>query len=1555
MITSCVNKHCPPDKKQAFLETLAPARRGTVAEQRLAVDNVLKEFAAARASVMAHVAKAVPAPKKASTGGLKNLLKIKSSEVPKFATKSEMLAYKADLRAKGYDGIYLTDQQKPVSLTPKGATGETVASVTADVKAFLGTGYDNLVKRGKLEIVQSKDAADMAGAPLRGASGKVAGVYRTKQKKIFLIADNIEKGDGRYIMTHEGGHALLREDKVFMKQKDKIISDFIALADTTESVRVAIARVPKSTPEAVKDEEALMHWLQNKANHDFSPAREAKTGKRAVAQARALYRRVMSAIKAALYRLGIAHGKLTEQELVSLFTQGVKAYAKQTEKQSVTAKVNEFAQPAMMSVREAARKIQGLAAFKKWFGDSKAVDKGGNPEVYYHGTVKSFTEFIPKYNKKEQLGFGVHFTKDKAFADLYAEDPSVMRKGVQEPRTIPVFLKAENPLYADIIAKEGTPEYNLAYKVAGKTHKYLFMPDYADDMTKLETKIVYLRSALDAGSPQVVEKYLRELGYDSVFYTATMHGGAINGIVQGGVKKADSVVILEPTSIKSIFNDGTWDGTNPDIMMSATEDPEALFSQVSDRLKAGQATLKTAISALASPKSKLHDLYVQHAPKWLSVTPLNTLVQTFGKTIPQIRSFSKNLDEVVSTKTEIVDTSAVLYEQTESLAKKTVGVDVFNRAAATASFNRMTPWLGLYEQDWIPQGGAVRDQIKNANASWSRSGMRKATGMSFTEAYNQSRKAYEALGSEDLKDAYQKVVAHIASVRTRERNNLLTYIEQVSDDGTAARKELMDKFNASFSNLYGAYWPLARNGDFILEYTDTEGFRTVKQFTTIAERNEAKAAAIAEGVEAKTIKEDYKNKQPGGAIAIPQQLLDQLNTSVKAKYLEGVDPKNAEATAAALDRAQETINDMTQIWLRWQPETSALKNSVRRKNVKGFDADMLRSYLGYMQRHASSIAWTEQGRKIEQDIKSLSDDIAETKKGEEAVDVTMQRHILNDLRNRVQALRSVSVGPAASALGKLGTGWYMTSPSIALVQMSQLGVLTYPKLATMFGIGKATKALASGTKDAFSKKFTRGPMFEDPAVKVVYENLRAVVTDENRNTSQAKGKQLGDRMFTNQEILAQVRKLDPEQVKLLVLRESMARNLLDISAAHEAYELTRGKDPKNLRSKIFNLAMMPMSLSELASRKATVLATLELAQGQGKDFFAAMNDIGEVVNDTLYSYAKENKGSALQGGVSRVLLQFQHYRIMTGIRLALLLRNTIKGETKEVRRAATKEFVGIMGMTGALAGTLGVPMASATMAILGLVLGDDDEPYDAELEFTNWLTENFGETTAGVAMKGLPTLVGTDLSRRLGMGDLYGFQSQPPSNLHGRELAAWWAANQLGPTFSVGQGFVQGYDEIVNKGNYMRGLEAATPKPIKDVLKSIRVASDGLKNSAGKKLLADEAIGPDDIAMLALGFNPSEISKAQGAERSLVKLSTKLSERRGKLVKAAAKAIVESEDTTEAMDAIRTFNSKLPLFAITGSDITPAVRKILLGELGTTGVRQQQVARQYEIPVYSGG
>lgn len=1232
-----------------------------------------------------------------SSAQLSNPISLTSAEMPKFKTKEEVTAFKESLRSQGYDGIYLTDKQQSFALDPQATTGETADKVVADVKTFLGRGYDNLVRRGKLEVVQSMDDAKATGIPMRGASGKIAGVYNPKLKKIVLIADNIEAGDGQYVMSHEGAHALLREDPKFVRNRDRIISDFLALAETSESVRVAIARVPKNTNPNVKGEEALAHWLQDKKNHKHS-----------------LYRRIISAVKAALFRLGLPHGRFTEADLARIFTGGVQAWSIQSE----TAQTETSSQETLAS----------------------AVD------------------------------------------DIFA----------------------------------------------------------------------YGRKQRDAVS-----------------------------------------------------------------------------------------------AALADPKSKFHNFFLQHADKWLGVLPPSHIAQTFGKKIQQLKDLDRHSNEMQSIKIKITDDAFDIQQTAVKTAEKGKGVDVMNNALLTGTFNQMLPWADQYSQEW-GSGKTKEEILKSAQKEWKAAGMQKTTGKTYLEAHREASDAWDAM-DDASKEQAMAVLEDLKKVRQRERDNLLAYIDMVTVDDPELRAQLMDRFDATLSNIKGIYAPLSRYGKFRLDYTRADGAKATEYFETIGERDDGKLVAISEGAAASSFVEGIRDESIRSEVAIPSGLIQQVMNKVRAQFLDKADQGDPASVADAEARAQEVVSDINQTFLRWLPDTAALKNSVHRKNVRGASTDMLRSYLDYMQRHASSIAWMEVGKKLEADIQSMAEENRELAK-QGGVDLTMRGHLLNNSRKWLQAIRTEKVSPISSVLGKLSTGYYMTSPSTFLVQLTQLPALTLPNLSARFGAGKSAAALLKASQQAFSKDYSKDAMLGDANVNAVYEALHRRVSENERTEDRP----VGSPWYTPAQKAALIAEklTTPKQLRLLMLREAVAMNLLDISAVHEAQAIAFGKEATPL-GKIMKYAMLPMQYGELGSRKAAALAAFELATASGKDFDSAMADVKKTIDETLYSYSKEDKGYLLQGSIPRVLMQFQTYRVRTALRLGLLMHQSLKGETPEVKAAAWKEFKGIAGMSALLGGANGLVFGSLIFSAASLFGGSDDEPYDSKLAFSNWAKEMFGETGGQVAEHGIFTLLGVNVSKRIGMGDIYGSQSEPPSNLHGAGLAAWYAGNLLGPSFSVAQSWVKGYDEIMNKGNYMKGLEAATPKPIRDALKTLRIAQDGLKDGQGTKLIADEDIDPQSLLMLFLGFQPDEIAAAQTANYTKNKLSTQLSERRGRLISDAAKAIMESENTDGPLEAIRKFNSSMPAFAISGRDIKPAVRKIITGETGITGRRDRLVAEEFGVPVYS--
>ena len=79
-------------------------------------------------------------------------------------------------------------------------------------------------------------------------------------------------------------------------------------------------------------------------------------------------------------------------------------------------------------------------AFKKWFGDSVAVDAQGNPLVLYRGEHGESGD-MDFQSRVASLSFGT-----KELANLYAEKPNRLGDQTVNPRVIPAYVRIENPL-----------------------------------------------------------------------------------------------------------------------------------------------------------------------------------------------------------------------------------------------------------------------------------------------------------------------------------------------------------------------------------------------------------------------------------------------------------------------------------------------------------------------------------------------------------------------------------------------------------------------------------------------------------------------------------------------------------------------------------------------------------------------------------------------------------------------------------------------------------------------------------------------------------------------------------------------------------------------------------------------------------------------------------------------------------------------------------------------------------------------------------------------------
>jgi hypothetical protein len=370
------------------------------------------------------------------------------------------------------------------------------------------------------------DDADVKITAKYSQSGKIQG-FALPDGTAYIIPENIS-GSIWNVVRHEiGVHTgnLLQSEQAFTKLLASIEERSTEDGRTGEAIRAAMERVPKDTNPDHYWEETLAYLTE------MSP----ETG---------IIRRFVAMVKRMLVKMGIDPKIFTATDLAAIADAAVRKEA------NGTSQINEFAQNAMMSIKAAGRKIQNMAAFKKWFAGSKVVDENGDPLVVYHGTTSDIDAFTKKASRtghpSSYLGF--FFTESTYVADMFNRDLSnsgpftdvSSQPFADGANTVPVYLAIKNPKiidareFKDLMVDLGAP----------RTEEYGWMR-----------------------TPKGWEKLKNDLidkGFDGVKILADSNQYKGSGNEEYVVPQW---VAFSPTQIKSIFNT-KWDGSNPDILAS---------------------------------------------------------------------------------------------------------------------------------------------------------------------------------------------------------------------------------------------------------------------------------------------------------------------------------------------------------------------------------------------------------------------------------------------------------------------------------------------------------------------------------------------------------------------------------------------------------------------------------------------------------------------------------------------------------------------------------------------------------------------------------------------------------------------------------------------------------------------------------------------------------------------------------------------------------------------------------------------------------------------------
>jgi len=553
----------------------------------------------------------------------------------------------------------------------------------------------------------------------------------------------------------------------------------------------------------------------------------------------------------------------------------------------------------------------------------------------------------------------------------------------------------------------------------------------------------------------------------------------------------------------------------------------------------------------------------------------------------------------------------------------------------------------------------------------------------------------------------------------------------------------------------------------------------------------------------------------------------------------------------------EMINSVYQSYLALMPAESISKRFMKSEDVLGMERDIVRGYGDTMIKWSRKLADSEYAPQIDRAITGVKNEAA-------AIGTNDVAAVSDTINEQSAFFHNPTYGPIVSRLTSFSYFEYIAGNiSSALINLSTLPMFAWPILGGKFGYDKTSSAmLAAG-------KVVANGLDKNPKYKALYASL-----------------------------------MDHAQFE-----HTMAREVL------EARRMTTG-DYLGIKAKVLDFLSIPFSATEKYNRGVTAVAAFDLARAQGMSEADAIKYAVTTVKDINTSGMAATAPKYFQGSFGRVVFTFKSFVWNSAFIVARAFHQAYKGESKEVRRIAQKQLLGIYGMAGAFAGVKGLPFygVAETIAQMLDALFGDDEPFNFDEEMRDF----FGELTFKGPVNFLTNL---EIANRTGVAQDLIFRDDPRGIAeHGYVLTAM--KNAFGPTGSYLIGAERGI-KAMNEGDAMRGIESLVPSWVRNGMKGMRYMTEGALTLKGDPVQED--ISAYNSLMQIIGFSPASLSSTYEKTSAAKGYDREIAQRKQRLLNKydMARTAGDSDLMAEAREEIEAFNSKRtsPKDRITGDTL----------------------------------
>lgn len=575
--------------------------------------------------------------------------------------------------------------------------------------------------------------------------------------------------------------------------------------------------------------------------------------------------------------------------------------------------------------------------------------------------------------------------------------------------------------------------------------------------------------------------------------------------------------------------------------------------------------------------------------------------------------------------------------------------------------------------------------------------------------------------------------------------------------------------------------------------------------------------------------------------------------------------------------SQEQRATLRDISLDLSPGKRYLRHLQKRKNTSGFSTEAMRTYSAYMTNASNHLARVEHTDAMTDALKNLR---------QAAKDMEGDITDINELESYYTEHFRYLLNPENdwAKLRAFGFLWYLGfNPKSAVVNLTQLPMVSYPFLAARYGDAKSVSSLTKAMRDV-TAHYTRKKSYSESEQRLMDRLLEEGVFDE-----------------------------------------SMASNLSGLSEGNALQRVLPTSTSHRIINKINHYGSAFFRPAEKFNRATTALATFRLNMEKTQDFESAYAAAKEATQKSQFEYAKYNRPEFMRGKKSAFFLFYNYTQQF------LYLAFNGSGN-----KAGRKTALRMWAMMFVLAGAQGLPFAEYILSSLDL-LGTKFKRWTG---MENPMVDTRRDIRELIDDLGLnPDLIMHGTGRYLGAGPLKALEmfgapvpnlditgsvsmGEPLPGLRMNELrgnpeqvAGQLLLNGLGPIPNIGLQVWNGVTS--NDPDEWKSTEKALPIAFRNVSKATRFATRGMETSrGGAEMLPYDGSDPyhaGEIIAQAMGFTATRLSQKREMYGEQMNTALYWSERRQLLLEryAYAKKTGDSNMMKRTVEDIREFNKVL--------------------------------------------